>query len=179
LDQLDAKIQSAADQAGISYLADMKDSLAKKHLQLCDKRKGAAGVNFVDVKSVNGLATQRFNPLNWLHNSLHPNERGHAAMLETLVTWLDTNKVTQGVPPTQRTGNATRSSVPAAAVTEPEPPCSMTVAGDASCKTMAREWVFQQILGRWPWSLLVLVGLLVLWAASIALISALPEPQRS
>ena len=172
LDELDARIQSAAQQAGIYYLADMKDSLAKQHLQLCDSRKRAAGVNFLDVASVKGLAAQRFSPLNWLHNSLHPNERGHLAMLTTLGTWLDANAnvLARG----QEAGSPPAAAVPGA-VAEPEPQCSMTAGGDENCKAIARKWMLQQVVGLWLPGLLTLAGLFVLWMASIAVISLLPE----
>ena len=72
------------------FLGEMKDSLKEAGLQLCDPANhGRPGLNFIGLRSVSGLAEQRFNPANWSHNSLHPNERGHQAMLETFERWVD------------------------------------------------------------------------------------------
>jgi lysophospholipase L1-like esterase len=82
---LNQVIRSAADQVGFYYLDTMETALAGKHLQLCDPaNKGGYGINFVSLESVSGLPGQRFNPVNWLHDSFHPNERGHQAMLRRL-----------------------------------------------------------------------------------------------
>ena len=67
----------------------MVSALAASHLQLCDPaNQGGYGINFVSPESVGGLPDQRFNPGNWLHDSFHPNERGHQAMLAAFNTWL-------------------------------------------------------------------------------------------
>lgn len=170
VEQLDTTMHEAADTAGITYLAEMKDSFATHRLQLCERRKGAAGVNFVDIETVNGLASQRFSPAKWLHNSLHPNERGHAAMRDTFTTWLDSHPelLPQGAP----TGPGQAAGLAAA---EPEPLCGMTdIAVSAHCKVQIRTWELEQVRKRWPWLLLVLFALAVLWAASIAVFSLLP-----
>jgi lysophospholipase L1-like esterase len=170
VERLDTTVHQAADAAGIGYLAEMKDSLAARHLQLCDRRKGAAGINFVDVESVNGLVSQRFSPAKWLHNSLHPNERGHDAMRATFTAWLDAHP--ELVPPRAPTGPA---PPPGAAAAEAEPPCSMTAdATTTHCKVQLRAWELQQVRGQWPWLVLVLLALGLVWAAGIAAFSLLP-----
>jgi hypothetical protein len=45
-------------------------------------------VNFIALDSVNGVVDQAVTPTNWIHNSLHPNEDGHAAMAGVLERWL-------------------------------------------------------------------------------------------
>lgn len=174
VDQLDSTIRAAADQAGILYAAEMKDSLAVKNLQLCAVSKSSAGLNFVDVHSVNGLTAQRYNPSRWLHNSLHPNDRGHAAMLETLETWLDANAAALTTT-SQRSADLPDPTVASgAAVTEPEPPCSMTVSDNPSCQRIARQWETQQLRNRAWWiGGAVLAGLLLLWAASMVILGRL------
>ena len=89
---LDATVEAAAQEVeGFTYLAQMEDSLEAANLQLCDPRnENRPGLNFIGLRSVDGIAEQRFDPKNWYHNSLHPNERGHAAMLQTFETWLAT-----------------------------------------------------------------------------------------
>ena len=90
---LDDRMRRAAAAEGLHYLAEMESSLADAHLQLCDPDNGGSpGVNFIGLRSVNGIAEQRFNPANWVHNSLHPNERGHKAMLRTFESWLTSHQ---------------------------------------------------------------------------------------
>ena len=80
----------------------MQKSLADAHLQLCDQDNDKRpGINFIGLRSVGGFAEQRFNPKNWYHNSLHPNERGHAAMLQVFEQWRRSDTATP--PQTTRT----------------------------------------------------------------------------
>jgi hypothetical protein len=79
------------------------------------------GVNFLAANSVLGSIEQSANPLNWVHNSLHPNARGHEAMRGAFVRWLDEGATTAATPPaptpavdadgpcTGRTGDALES----------------------------------------------------------------------
>jgi hypothetical protein len=97
LGRLNATVEAAASQQHFHYLSDMEGALAASDLQLCDPlNDGRPGVNFVGLRSVNGDPDQRFNPANWLHNSLHPNERGHAAMLRVFQNWLAENDSLDG-----------------------------------------------------------------------------------
>ncbi|MFB6810084.1 GDSL-type esterase/lipase family protein [Streptomyces sp. NPDC056387] len=173
VEQIDTTMRDAAHAAGITYMAEMKDSLAPQRLQLCQRRKGAAGINFVDVETVNGLAAQRFSPAKWLHNSLHPNERGHAAMRAAFTTWLDSHpELLPPAPPDQEPATGS-------AAAEPEPLCGMTFqAANAHCQVRIRAWELEQVRSRWPWLLLVLFALAVLWVASIAAFSLLPATGR-
>ncbi len=90
LTELNKRIATVAADYGFHYVAPMVTALADQHLQLCDrKNNGRPGLNFIGIRSVSGLAEQRFNPTKWHHNSLHPNERGHAAMNVAFQVWLD------------------------------------------------------------------------------------------
>ena len=92
LEKLNETVESVATAHHFYFLGEMKDSLKEAGLQLCDPANhGRPGLNFIGLRSVSGLAEQRFNPANWSHNSLHPNERGHQAMLETFERWVDAN----------------------------------------------------------------------------------------
>lgn len=85
--ELDSVLERAASDAGLHYLREMTDVFEAEHLRICDNATGKVGVNFLAMSSVGGLAEQTFNPQNWFRNSLHPNERGHRAMAETLERW--------------------------------------------------------------------------------------------
>ncbi|MFD9269560.1 GDSL-type esterase/lipase family protein [Streptomyces goshikiensis] len=170
---LNVKIDEATQEAqGIVYLREMEDTLADHHLQLCDKRKKEAGVNFVGFKSVNGPPAQRFNPANWLHNSLHPNEDGHEAMLATFQDWLKENpKLLERAPTSQKPD----SSLPAPTrgdVEKPKPQCPLAEIDHtkSKCQLALSNWEVQQVTNRWLLLLTVLLCLLVAWTASIAII---------
>jgi hypothetical protein len=84
--RLDATVTRAAAHQGFSVVDTMPGALIG--LRLCDGRPGDAGVNFLAANSVFGSLEQSVNPTNWVHNSLHPNARGHEAMRAALVAWL-------------------------------------------------------------------------------------------
>ncbi|PKV83060.1 GDSL-like lipase/acylhydrolase family protein [Streptomyces sp. TLI_146] len=179
VDQVDKTVSDAAAEAkaGVEYLAEMKDSLKDHQLQLCQARKSKAGINFVDIESVNGFAAQRFSPAKWIHNSLHPNERGHKAMRDTFTTWLNNHPVLlqHRTPAPTPHEQATSQALPT-----PEPECSMTRnAGNPHCQNLIRAWELEQTRVRWPWLVPILLALAVLWVASIAVFSLLPvgEPR--
>jgi hypothetical protein len=86
--QLNGVVRQAAKDAGFYYLTGMTTALADRRLRICDGAPDRIGVNFLALKSVNGLVDQAVNPANWWHNSLHPNERGHVVMAQTLEDWL-------------------------------------------------------------------------------------------
>jgi len=86
-DTLDDTIEKVAAETGVYYVAPMRSALTDSHLALCDE-SGTPGLNFLDLRGVGGAARDRFNPGNWIHNSLHPNERGHAALAAAFTGWL-------------------------------------------------------------------------------------------
>lgn len=85
--RLDGLIEKVATETGVYYVGPMRTALADSHLALCDD-SGTPGLNFLDLRGVGGAAQNRFNPGNWIHNSLHPNERGHAALATAFTGWL-------------------------------------------------------------------------------------------
>lgn len=87
--ELNRVLERAATDAGLHYLNEMRTVLDQHDLRLCDVPAGDAGINFFGLNPVDGLIEQRVNPTNWLHNSLHPNHRGHAVMVGTLKDWLE------------------------------------------------------------------------------------------
>jgi lysophospholipase L1-like esterase len=171
VDKLDETVRVAAAQAGLLYVADMKDSLAAHGLQLCANGKNSAGINFINLRSVNGLATERFNPSRWLHNSLHPNERGHAAMAETLGRWLDGHAAAVTAARTAGAPGGANSAAGADAVADPEPPCSMTDTGGPSCQEMVRTWEVHRVRDVAWVGVVVVAAIVLLWMAGVVLMS--------
>ncbi|MGH9211907.1 MAG: SGNH/GDSL hydrolase family protein [Acidimicrobiales bacterium] len=94
---LNAVVRQAAADAGFHYVDTMPNALVQERARLCDldeaeeetEGRYEVGVNFLAANSVVGTLEQAGYPLNWFHNSLHPNEHGHDLMRESLVQWLD------------------------------------------------------------------------------------------
>lgn len=86
---LNDTVTAAATNAGFAVVDTMPSAL--QGLRLCDGRAADVGVNFLVANSVLGTLEQSANPTNWIHNSLHPNARGHHAMNGALVSWLGQN----------------------------------------------------------------------------------------
>ena len=154
LTTLDQVIEWDAEQAHFYYLGQMENALAGQNLQLCDPRnQGGYGINFVSPESVGGLPDQRFDPVNWLHDSFHPNERGHQAMLDAFSAWL-TQHPDPRPPDAPSDPAASEPTLPAATCTfntdnHPGP----------SCQDMLTHWEYRQILNLWPLFLAALAGL--------------------
>ena len=175
--ELNRTIRQAAAEYGFYYLAEMERALATSHLQLCDDRNGdRPGINFIGLRSVRGVAEQRFNPANWLHSSLHPNERGHAAMLRVFETWLATHESTitrqpravPSAPAGQRDGGARFDG---GDVAERLGPCGLFDTTGKGCRRQGQLWAYQQV-GRilleealWLWIAMACGGA---WGAAIA-----------
>jgi lysophospholipase L1-like esterase len=85
--ELNGAIRQSARDAGFYYLGAMEGAFSDR-LRICDAPEEQVGVNFIALRSVEGVVDQVVIPSNWIHNSLHPNERGHAAMAGVLESWL-------------------------------------------------------------------------------------------
>ncbi|GIJ44377.1 hypothetical protein Val02_12630 [Virgisporangium aliadipatigenens] len=135
---LNDTVRAAADRAGFFFAEPMRHALRDAHLQLCDPdNRNRPGLNFLALRSVSGIAEQRFNPANWLNNSLHPNERGHAALLRAFRTWY----AAQPMP--------ARSGAGAAQATRAEPrdvtPCGLFALTGDGCRAQGQRWAVRQV----------------------------------
>lgn len=166
LDRLDVRVEQAAKATGTVYLASMKNALAAANLQLCDTSNGNhPGLNFVKLSGQGaaiGAAGNRFNPAEWIHDSLHPNVRGHEAMTRIFEAWLDAN-------PTLRTTAAfsvgTITAVPHGVDTR-----TIDLAA-------VRTWELDQVRDLTGWFVALLIGLAGLWVTVRALWpAATPDP---
>jgi hypothetical protein len=98
--ELNGVLKRAAKDAGLYYLDDMATVLQDRKLRICDVASGKAAINFFGLNPVDGMVDQRVNPQNWFHNSLHPNQRGHEVMSDTLQAWLEAGPPANGRKPT-------------------------------------------------------------------------------
>ena len=168
--KLNDTVERAAASERFYFLDEMELALADAHLQLCDPQNDQRpGINFIGLRSVGGIAEQRFNPANWYHNSLHPNERGHAAMLQVFEQWRAKNPD----PAKDAPGGAT--AAPGGASGAPEPPCDLVGGGPSTtvrCVDEGAAWARGQladtILWHW-WGLQVAVATLAAWLLAVAL----------
>ena len=90
--ELNKVVQKVAEQKGLHYLDQMPQALEQRQLRICDGKPEKMGANSVAISSVRGLFEEKLTPVNWFHNSLHPNERGHQAMRDVLVAWMDSHQ---------------------------------------------------------------------------------------
>lgn len=177
---LNHTIKGVALAHGFYYLGGMQDALRNAHLQLCDPLNDARpGLNFVGLRSVNGIAEERFNPANWAHGSLHPNERGHAAMLAVFETWradagpLTVSGTYGGAAPSTAVANPTydTSLDPGKSTSSAPSSCRLYVTDGKgkTCEALGAAWAEQQVS-----QMLLTVGLpfgglvaLGAWVASV------------
>jgi lysophospholipase L1-like esterase len=167
--ELNATVRRAAAANRFHFLGDMEDALADAHLQLCDPENDQRpGLNFIGLRSVGGVAEQRFNPKHWYHNSLHPNERGHAAMLQVFEQWLADHPDPEKDAPAGGSPNSDARGAP-------EPPCDLVrdaQSTTALCDDEAARWVRGEIAGvlLWrAWGLQIAVATLAAWLLAVAL----------
>ncbi|MEY2458877.1 MAG: hypothetical protein QOG30_707, partial [Acidimicrobiaceae bacterium] len=90
VEELNSVIESAAHRAGFQFIDTMQDALVTAKNQLCDDRD--PGLNFIGLNPKAGSLWDSLEPGNWFHNSLHPNEDGHAAMAVAAETWFDRHR---------------------------------------------------------------------------------------
>lgn len=155
---LNAVISQTSAEFGFHYVDSMQESLAGQNLQLCDPgNDNRPGLNFIGLRSVRGAAEHRFNPKNWLHGSLHPNERGHAAMLRAFQTWM-AKHAPEGLPPRvpvsveaqarlegARADWTRDADTEAARSVDSAPPCDPFAVDDTGCRPQGTQWALGQV----------------------------------
>jgi len=167
LNQLNRAVHAAATATGIAFIGQTGQAFARAGVQLCDPTGGSRpGVNFVGLRSVSGLADQRFNPMNWIHNSFHPNDRGHAALLRAFDTWWAQtgSKMTGDFPLPEGMEGMEGVAL--------KPQCDLV--GDGldvpKCRSNADDWTVQQLArAALPLAFLVLLVVVPVWLASAAM----------
>ncbi len=70
------------------YVDTVPAGLAREHVRLCDGKFKNAGVNFLAANPVSGLLDHSVNPQNWIHDSFHPNEKGHRSLMRAIDAWI-------------------------------------------------------------------------------------------
>jgi lysophospholipase L1-like esterase len=165
--ELNKRVMRAARTAHFLYVDTMETAMVPDKLRLCDHGNDT-GINFVSPQTMNGSPEAQLNPANWVHNSFHPNERGHQAMAAALETWLETNQLTAPKPIDEEVGKD---------YTEVTPQCALTERSDYAhtgvhCNAQARTWALGEtkkfIVAAWPYAIAFLAAVWLVWLSEIA-----------
>lgn len=139
---LDATVADAAARAGFAVVDTMPDAFAGQ--RICDGRPSDAAVNFLAANSVLGTMEQSINPTNWVHNSMHPNARGHEVMRATILAWLDAHPEVLEGPPEVGTSAPSAPSESGASLAEATPrgaECGEHVRSTAALQRCSSAWM--------------------------------------
>jgi hypothetical protein len=158
---LNMTIRKIAKEYGFYYLAEMEQALTGEHLRLCDEDSGGRpGINFIGLRSVHGFAHHRFNPAKWLHGSLHPNERGHGAMLRVFQKWRDRQPLIMmprvPIAPEDQAAKTSALNLLGQVTAEQaeqnakdqSPPCDLLATTEDGCRHQAQTWAYKKIGNR-------------------------------
>jgi GDSL-like Lipase/Acylhydrolase family len=85
--ELNRVVKDAAASAGAHYVDTVESALVGQ--RVCGP--GDAGLNFITLSPVPGSIEDTLLPVNWIHNSVHPNEIGHALIADAVREWLAGN----------------------------------------------------------------------------------------
>ncbi len=106
-DDLNATIERAAKSRNVTVITDVEGAFEREHLQICSRgedrrvqKPSQIGVNFLAANPVGGTVDDQVNPLNWTHNSMHPNARGHEVLANTIAAWLHKDPTLRAAAPT-------------------------------------------------------------------------------
>lgn len=145
--ELNRVLARAASDAGLLYVEEMATVLEQNGLRICDGSAGEVGVNFFGFNAVDGLIEQRVNPLNWTHNSLHPNQRGHRVMADALQAWLEARPIVAARPdPAQELGPPQTPTIEQIMGDANFRHCGNPSAGLTHCDGSATDWLINQIV---------------------------------
>jgi len=89
---LNGQIDAAARRAGVHFFAEGMFSF--EGARVCESSEPA--VNLIKLQPTDGPLASRMDPGSWTHNSMHPNEDGHALIEERLAGWLSDAGILDG-----------------------------------------------------------------------------------
>lgn len=101
---LNQQIAASAAQAGVHFFAD--GAFAFEGHRLCER--GDRAINLIGLQPSDGPLLDRLNPGSWTHNSMHPNELGHALTGAALTDWLNARRIVGASLPDAEPGAVTQ-----------------------------------------------------------------------
>ena len=177
LNSVIAGVAAEPEFSRLHYVDTMPPALLDAQLALCNGDPDRAGVNFLAVNGVGGLLESSVNPSNWIHNSMHPNERGHEVMRDAVMLWLNRHpEVRNGRPAASRSAaprpvagdfGAIDASARCVDVVLGPPPADGDVR--SALEECTNDWTLDEVrkFGTFPGSLLLLM-ILTAWVAGLA-----------
>jgi GDSL-like Lipase/Acylhydrolase family len=171
IQNLDSTIEDAAADAHISYMDNMQQAFTSHGDQLCGNHPTGwhgAAVYPLALKSVNGLATERFNPTRWFHNSLHPDAVGHRDMMIAFRNWM-------AIHPLPSLPRATDPDAAKPTTTQPGHCGFSTDPKISSCERAVGSWEAGQVGALWWRALIALVAVAALWVACVGAVAFIPK----
>ncbi|MEO5900820.1 MAG: SGNH/GDSL hydrolase family protein [Ilumatobacteraceae bacterium] len=174
--QLDLVIEQAAAASGIRFLTPLRSVFEPDPAsdypggRICDVPAGQTAVNYFALNPVGG----NMDPTQWFHDSMHPNEDGHARMATVVEQWLGTDAA--GRPPEDLGGlpvgvSDLRDLIGA------DPGSCNAATPPASCAKSNVDWMFAKtaatLRGSPGWGLLaMLAGGWLIWVYAFAIARA-------
>jgi lysophospholipase L1-like esterase len=172
---LNAIVIGEARAAGLAVVDTMPAALEKASGRVCDGPARQAAVNFIALNSIQGSLDQSVMPYNWIHNSLHPNAKGHRVMATAISDWCghgtnDGSSTSEDVCPALGEPSTLPASVPEPAATTGQ--CIQDTWNEQSRSKLER-CVYKDAYRSTATALIfpgsfVLIGLLGLWALALA-----------
>jgi hypothetical protein len=164
---LDDVIATEATRHGF-LVADTRDALTKANARLCDK--GKIGINGVSLNPKEGQLSQIVDPVNWFHDSMHPNAYGHTVIAASLESWLESAPTQRAIDGMQRyrdPGPPPRAATPQSCGSCPKY-CTADL-HDTSCESRWSEAQIGHAVSQGA-TLLVLTWLAVSWLIACVVI---------
>ena len=162
--ELNQTVRDAVDASGTDFVVvdPVETAFQDRQLRVCDGANAdTEGVNFLAANGVLGSIGEGVNPLNWTHNSFHPNARRHAAIYEALSNHL------AGIEPDTATTAELSSGSTDGELLERTTACL----DEDDLKACTQRWTIEETARRLLWRFVPLSGLLVAaWATGLALV---------
>lgn len=169
LDELNKTVRAAARRHGFLYMARMEQSLELYGTTLCDESGLEPGLNFIAFNPKEGGDRDLLSPLNWTHNSLHPNAGGHEAMLNAAITWFREHDSISSPKPDPSASHVI-SSLEALYEDKGESPALCEPASSEECSLSGNGWLKAQVQRAYGgWLLPVLIAMTGWWLVLLPL----------
>ena len=144
VDDLNDTVKAVAEEHDFRFVAAVESSFVPDRLRICDRNtpKGL-GMNFIALNPVSGRLIDVINPQNWIHNSFHPNETGHAAMRDTVEAALANETLGVNNDYEELSAADVVTACPEVVIVDGEP------TGEdrpAQCDELTLDWVWGQVL---------------------------------
>lgn len=163
---LNRVVYAEAHAVGFAVATTVEDALKNAKARVCDQESPSRwGANLIAFNPTASPLMQAILPTNWVHNTAHPNPRGHQIIADTLETWLANR------PPADATWDVTLTDSPR--------PDGCGSATDTTCETIVDKWSRARLATFAVRSFPLILILLGAWISSFRVGHALERLNRS